>query len=1109
MKKQNIFNAQTVTLQGKNAIEASAGTGKTYSIAVLVLRLLLENRVDENGDTLEPLAIEEILMVTFTKVAVAELSERVRIFVKSALIYIKTEELEEETIKNIVNSAKNKIGKDKVLFLLKKAVAFLDEIAVFTIHGFCQRTLGEFAFETGQIFEANLITDESKIINREVNKFWRTNIVNRPKEEIKFLVAAGLSKDSLMDIIKQAMNGKEYFVDIEVSFDKLLKSEQAYKDVLANEQYVLKENINDIISRITVSKRKDIENYLENFDTIEQSPFFTQKKTLTAYYVKKLGDSHPIINFYENLLTTEAEYEQNKNRYLFSIYKKAIKFCKKEVEEYKSRNSVITQNDLINHLYNAVKSESKDEISLKLSEKYKALFIDEFQDTDEKQYKIFSELFPKSLIFFIGDPKQSIYGFRGADLDSYQQAIDNISEDNIFTMDKNFRANKPLVEAMNQFFSIDDPFLNDKISYIDVEAGQTMDVLQKDGVNDTPFTILKVEKVSEISAIVAKQINEILCGDYKIGAEKINLKKHSIGVLVSSHSKGKEIKEKLSELGIPAVMKNDNKVLESSSVGEFLSFLEAIVNTEPQSIKKILLTSFLDYNIEDISKITDEELIEFSEFFRKEASEYRKNGVFILCQNIIKFFGLKNLLLSRNNLRDLSNIQQLIELLHKKEKSGFETLEELISWVKRVRFGLEESGDEYEERVESDEEAIEIVTIHSSKGLDYDIVFAPYLDSYSNNKSKTIDYKKGGIKYFSSLKTEEAKELEKQERKVENKRLIYVAITRAKYKVYLTEKEKEPDVGEFLDNLKIFPNLYNQNRIDELEEFEYKKYNFWRESYHIDLSRRLKKISFTKSFSSLNGIKHSYHKQDEIKHTGYDKFIFSKLPKGAAIGTFLHEIYENVDFTDDKNWVKIIKKRGSKNISAYDEKLMSRYVEMIKNTVEANLGTGFTLSQIPMDKRLVEMEFYFKTEGKTAEIENYLVENGFPKMKVNSVEIDGAIMGFIDLLFEHKGKYYILDWKSNHLGYSLENYNEAGVTKGMNEANYNLQYLIYGVATKRFLESRGENFKEVFGGVLYLFLRGLRSGKDTGVFYRSGKECLGVLEGLDRILSNKEDAFIS
>jgi len=195
------FNASTVPLQGSNLIEASAGTGKTYSIAIMVLRLVLENRI----------SIREILMVTFTKAAVAELEERIRLFIRQAHKVSLGTTISDSTISDLVEHAINNTSKEGVQQRLKDAVLFLDETSVLTIHSFCQQTLTEFAFETNQLFGSETLQDMVSLIESEVNKFWRQNITTLNVNLLGQLIEHGLSRSDIVSVIREHISGKKYF----------------------------------------------------------------------------------------------------------------------------------------------------------------------------------------------------------------------------------------------------------------------------------------------------------------------------------------------------------------------------------------------------------------------------------------------------------------------------------------------------------------------------------------------------------------------------------------------------------------------------------------------------------------------------------------------------------------------------------------------------------------------------------------------------------------------------------------------------------------------------------------------------------------------------------
>jgi len=1116
------FDPLEVSLQGKNLIEASAGTGKTFSIAVLVLRLVLQKRM----------SLEKILMVTFTNAAVAELSSRIRTFINEALRYAKNRGMDEETdeiIKKIVEEAIQKsVDKNDCINLLEQAASFLDETAIYTINGFCQRTLTEFAFETGELFDSEIITDESDFIELVVNKFWRQHILVKSVDELRLISQTSISRQSIGAVIREVLKGNEYYVEEKMSFKEcwpVFKEYDAHKN---GEATILNNHARELSETIftgTQNYEKEFCQFLSAGDYTANNPLYTKQRELRVNAKKKLS-GHPVGDYYEHLFTVTSEYNKAREKYENGIYLEAIAVCVKDIETYKKRHALITQNDLIEDLYKTTQdAHVAQRIARGVTQKYEALFIDEFQDTDVRQYTIFTTLFPRTLTFFIGDPKQAIYGFRGADLDTYLEAVNDMDEEHTFTMANNYRSSDSLISAMNRFFAIENPFLREAIQYHRVGAGTQKNIRLVHPENLVPpFTIINPD-TEKPHIIAARIVSDLLHGGYTVGKEQLNLQSHSIGILVRSKNQGKKVKAALAQHSIPAVLKQEDKVLESGAVEEFLFFLDAIISPSEKTIKKVFLSSLLPYTVEDIARMNSEYITEELQFFKELQVAIPKEGIFRVGRKMVTHFQLKQRLLKENRLRDLSNVLQCLELLHKRESEHASDIEELVSWVKRVREGKTVFGDEYEERIETDAASVEIATIHKCKGLDYDIVIAPWLNfDESNRFNYTIrNFKKDGHAFFTPhINNEFAKEVYQANQREENRRLLYVAITRAKYKVYAVNNKngnsKKGTLQPFLEGLGVGEGKEQQDGLAHLcPHFEYLSADDLptpvrppeqpRPQKSISakakvLKRSLKGCSFTESFTSLDAKSHEPRSIERIENADeYDTFIFDALKKGAAVGTFLHEIFETLDFGDNTRWSSQIKRIGNANISAYDETLHEQYINLVTETVSASLPCGFTLCEIPMEKRLAEMEFYFKLSGNTGDFENVFMRQGYPTVKVKNVEIDGALKGFIDLLFQHQDKYYILDWKSNHIGYSLEHYTTAAVTKAMEDNNYILQYLLYSVAVKRFLEQRGLVFEKSFGGVLYLFLRGLRKNKQTGIYYKPASELFEVVHGLDCILS--------
>lgn len=1102
------FNASTVELTGSNLIEASAGTGKTYSIAILVLRLLLEKNI----------AIKEILMVTFTKAAVAELEERIRLFVRLAYKVAQGQSIKDATITNLVKSITDKTPAE-VEELLKEAVLFLDETSVLTIHSFCQQTLGEFAFETDQLFGLDLMQDGSAILEDETNKFWRKFITTIPTEVLGILINNGLNKDAVKKMASNHLSGQKYYY---YNFGEVYAiSDNEYHEFLkelANKQQAIDDEYQRLVQHIEKNSaaiiqqsdsnayvRKNIPSLTEGIDDFIES--VAQKKD-KANVVKALPD---IVEFLEGLDVLQEEKSAITKKLIIRITCNGIQQISDGISYYKNRYNQISFDDLITKLHHALVKRSSKKLVECLQQKYKAVFIDEFQDTDRLQYEVFEKAFGENtILFYIGDPKQSIYAWRKADIHTYFEAKSAVNKK--YGMNHNFRSSARLIDAMNLFFDTDDTFHfgsapdQERINYIKVESpdGNTKGNLLYNNFISTPVEIIECPKNDDIYAAVATQISNLVRNkNFQLQADGTTrpIEPKDIGILVRNKKAGIAVKRLLTKLNIAAITIDDGKVLRSTEALYLLYFLQAITDISRANINKALLSPFTGFSADNILALDHDLIIEL---FRSYKLAWDKDGIYTALKAWMKDFSVEDKLLNAKNgdgERTITNLYQLIELLHKIQSRKNLNGMELISWLKRSIEGMETDGDEFEQRIENDEDAVKIVTIHKSKGLEYKIVFAPTLDlnneppfddcSYRNEKGEYIAANK------KELSPEEKLEMLKQAEQ-ENRRLIYVAITRAVSKCYVYESgsgySKNSSLKHFTNNLKqIETDLIKFKPADEL---------FAADNYlevtkpKADSGKAVKLVDFKLSQENWRRMSYSMLRSDhpisvKLKsQTGlqnYDDFIFNQLRKGAKTGNMLHFIFENIHFHDNSKWQNVIEQAIQRFVPKQEEVYQPMLTELLNHVLGATINVGeesFKLSDVNSFKCIHELEFDFN-------VENFIPGN-LNQLSTTDVTIDakpfpileGVMNGKIDLFFEHNNKYYVLDWKSNFLGDALADYETANLNLAMNENNYHLQYLIYALAVKKYLESRlsSFNYKYQFGGVIYLFVRGMRNDSQTGIF---------------------------
>ncbi|HEX7367279.1 MAG TPA: exodeoxyribonuclease V subunit beta [Pelobium sp.] len=1103
------FNASTVKLEGSNLIEASAGTGKTYSIAILVLRLLLEKNI----------AIKEILMVTFTKAAVAELEERIRLFVRLAYKVAQGETIKDSTISNLVKTVSDK-NPEEIKELLKEAVLFLDETSVLTIHSFCQQTLNEFAFETDQLFGIDLMQDASAILEDETNKFWRKFVTTIPTEILGLLSNNGLTKDGIKKRVSSHLSGQKYYhYDFEKSYlmcdddyhaaaEELKLKQDAINAQYQNLYDFIEQHRAEIISACEKNAyvKKNILPFMDDVDDFIEA--VAGKKTLTSI-IKTLPEILEELKVLEDL---EVEKANVLKSIITKITCNGIQQISEGITYYKNRYNQISFDDLIEKLHYALLERPSERLVACLQQKYKAVFIDEFQDTDRLQYKIFEKAFGENtILFYIGDPKQSIYAWRKADIYTYFEAKSKV--ENEYGMNTNFRSSAKLIEAMNLFFkpteNFDTFYFGDapeeqRINYLEVESPtkNTKGALFYENTILPPIEITECAKNDKIyEAVCAQIINLFDDKKFKIEAdgELRNVLPKDIGILIRNKKAGIEIKKQLTKFGIPAITIDDGRVLQSAEASYLLYVLQAITDISRANINKALLSPFTGFKDDNILALDSDIIVEL---FRNYRVIWDRDGIYSALKTWIKDFSIESKLLNAENSegeRIITNLYQLIELLHRTQSRKSLNNLELISWLKRGIEGMETEGDEFEQRIENDDDAIKIVTIHKSKGLEYKIVFAPTLDLIAETKREDCSFRNEKGDYISALKKDlSAPELEEvaKQAEQENRRLIYVAITRAVSKCYVYKSlhYKNSSLSYFTDVLQnADSNLIKTKSSDNLVIRPYYKY---KSTTNQTLKKEKTEVHFELLHPNWQRISYSKIRADHAvslklktakENQDYDKFVFEQLRKGAKTGNMLHYIFENIHFHDNAKWQRVINEAVKIFVPQQEELYAPMLMQLLTHVLSAKIQFGedvFQLNEVNSYKCIHELEFDFN-------VENFIPGN-LAQMSSDEVFIDakpfpvleGIMNGKIDLFFEHKGKYYVLDWKSNFLGDSVSDYEKPNLQLAMNENNYHLQYLIYALAVKKYLESRLPNFnyKYQFGGVIYLFVRGMRADLQTGIF---------------------------
>lgn len=1223
------FDLLTSPITGNTIIEASAGTGKTYSIEGIYIRFLLQAFEAGMITPEKRLEVKNILVVTYTEAATAELRERVLSKIQNTLLgfelIFRQFKNQESITKDEAEGIIHKVG-DEILEMLilsycfdetehffsekhikdiidhlKLAVFSFDEASIFTIHAFCRRLLTDYSLETKVGTEFEMVKDQRELIDECVNDFWRNQVYGGDSAYSRFFIETFPTPETIKTYFNKVasrrdvtispqpdQSGEEWFKDTEAEF----KIHKRYWDKEKEKIKVLLEGHQSELNK-TYWK-----NVLPSFEVIDR--FFAGDSPLGANTVKvkstvigmnwffpekleaktnkgKLTPHHPIFEAFEEY---SNRVENPKGKIAATFVKSLIEHLDKRKKEL----GVTSFDDLLLLVQQALTSEdTREPLAEKVRNRFKAALIDEFQDTDPVQYGIFHRLFHDHCpLFFIGDPKQSIYNFRGADIFAYFKAVQDSSNRQL--LKTNWRSDRDLVSAINTIFEGEqqkDQFLyEEQISFTPSNGAKTKPLrsFTIEGEQPSPFTFWILDGDEEINIGTARRnimdatITEIVkllnagnegkAGFVKADEDRSDIRPvqpKDIAILVRKHREAQAFQTALQEKGIPSVMKTTESIFNTEEFSQMLLLLQGISSYNKESrVKAALLTDFFQYTGSSLFDLSQDEdrWEETVNQFREYHDLWLKKGFYSMVRCFMKHQHLRSRILSyEGGERQLTNILQIIEIIQKAQLEKKLNMTGAIRWMQHMAEGTE-SGEESEIRLETDQDALKIMTLHASKGLEFPIVFCPSsweLGQSDKNGTYYHDPEKEHQMTLDFLEQEEGKELAKEERLAEEIRLTYVAFTRAKhlcYTAWCDNMSKRSFKAEnscyhhlFLRNRAKgeecqteFLNLRNRSNgtiqvldLPEKTDEIYLKAPSAEESLACEsFTRTLKKSFGVYSFSGLNKkleVLEAQSDNDEAPEQPGDSETIAvpevsnertihTFPGGTQTGNFFHDILEHCSFANTS--AEELKNLTEKKAAQYqvDEKWLDVAIEQVehirtlpfKSPYEPN--KAFSFSMLPDHQVLKEMEFFFSINDFDQESLSRVVQKHRGKgqdtildllEKIGRTELKGFMTGFIDMIFCHNDRYYILDWKSNKLGSDIAFYTQDYLVESMEHSHYNLQYLIYAIALHKYLKHRlaGYDFDQHFGGAYYIYLRGIEKDSTAhGVFYDSLQNAKELIEDL-------------
>ncbi|WP_457574528.1 exodeoxyribonuclease V subunit beta [Desulfolithobacter sp.] len=826
----------TFPLAGRQLIEASAGTGKTYTIVLLYLRLLLEKR----------LPVDEILVVTFTRAATEELRDRIRSRIREALDLL--EQRPAAPSDPLLEELLARAGREDGATLLKDALARMDEAAIHTIHGFCQRVLQDHAVESGISFDTEFLENEILLRQQIMEDFWRSRFYGLEPTEAAWILAQWEGPGKLLEVLSGPMleRGVRCFpaIDRQELDDLRQTCLVCFREIQQAWPRARKEVAEALSSATGLSrdKRKKaysperVEQALAGMDQLaDEETLVWQLPPATELLAQSVMDTkmkkkgtraeHRFFTLFDQFYIAHSRLLSQSR---IAILIEARDFMLRELEQRKKEQDAMYFDDLLHHLDKALQRASDDRMVRRIRTRFPVAMVDEFQDTDPVQYQIFKTIYARRDdrcgLFMIGDPKQAIYSFRGADIFTYIQARRDTPPQHRFTIGTNYRSTSTMVEAVNHLFGARDSFIFSRdIRLHPVQAAGRIEKEKPLLVDGAPlpameFLVLPTEELAAsrsggvlarekgreaAAALCAARISRLLAaglgGRALIGAgTRVRpLASGDIAVLVRTHREAAVVQRALAAHNIVSVCYSQESVFSSPEAEHLLHLLLALENPEDEGLVRLALVSPLfGLDAADIDRLGHdeaawEERLAMLQEYRQRLEEH---GPVTMLQYLVAREGVTSRLLQPasgprtvSGERQLTNYMHLAELLQEAWSRAATSVAGLVRWFDQQlqTSEAEKKGESQQLRLESDENLVRIVTIHKAKGLQYSLVFLPFLwdgkvcernRPFAFHDPQTlvrqVDLGSGDEDHYRQAE---------QERLAEDLRLLYVAMTRAVY----------------------------------------------------------------------------------------------------------------------------------------------------------------------------------------------------------------------------------------------------------------------------------------------------------------------------------------
>ncbi|NWF35075.1 exodeoxyribonuclease V subunit beta [Stenotrophomonas sp. SAM-B] len=1186
-------------LDGVRLIEASAGTGKTFTLATLFTRLVVE----------KGWRIGQILAVTFTDAATQELRKRIRERLALAAQLVERVPSEQDSpevaLTRVILQRQLALGEETPAALARRLQTAADEIdlaSIFTIHGFCTRVLREHALESGHTFDPpTLLPSERELHEELAADLWRVH-ANDPAT-VDALTWLWSSPEALAGDLSTLIKPLPLLPprpthSVDDPAPQLRLAAAALADAIEAYAEDAQAQIATAFDRKVFDGRRAKR---PSFDKAFGELFAGRSAQhwprgdkshlgkllpvqLLAFCKDGMEGQCPVSPLFDALQcwwhaadAREQWLRQQATAFLHDLRDEA----RARLAELKRIGRVQTYDDLIDGVADALEGPHRATLVQQLRAQYAIALVDEFQDTDDRQWGIFQRVFGDSeetreaglapALFLIGDPKQAIYGFRGGDIHTYLKA--KRQADAAPALDRNFRSRPAVLHAIEALYANagERAFLEADIAFEPVHPGSTRvdaDFL-RDGIPAPGLTVRVLHNTEggDLKADPSRQqasdacvaaIHQIL-SEAREGRALLRgapVQPGDIAVLVRSHKEATRIQQALGAVGIPAVAAGKQSLYATPEAHDLRLLLLALLQPADEGrLRAALSTVLLGEDAEAIDALEREGDAQRS--FQVRLLEWRerwqRGGPFAVIADLCAEHA-ERLLGLLDGERRLTNYLQLGELL---QQAAGQTLgmHGLLDWLQVQMAHADQDDEQQLLRLESDARRVQIITLHKSKGLEYPLVFLPFVGiggGAPNTEANCTVYANGRRELHWKLDKDDswsaASTRSAQEQEAEDARLLYVGLTRAEHALWiaagdlagLARTRLAPMLSD-LEALRAHPDIAV---IEGPVEPRPAQLAFEREGELPPvraLTRRVPHDWWVYSFTQLAHAD-AGHDTDAAatevpapaadEPAGVDLTLETEQPAvpleeidprfmGSRFGNVLHDALENTDFAQWGGWqvgqsapgeeAEIL--RASLRAEGYAEEDLDDGVTLLTalvgQTLTVPLPEGGALHDLPAEARRAEIEFHFAMQPTAVPALLTLLHahglvrdrHGFGTRR----RLEGLMTGKIDLTYVRADRWYVLDYKSNR----LPGYDAARLASAMQHSEYDLQALIYTVALHRWLRFRlgaQYDYTRDMGGIRYLFCRGLDARREDSPGLYAHRFDPALVDALDALFAGGEHA---